>query len=148
MSDKHYAIAKIESTMLGYEDHGILTTYLTVKYDQSAVQGVGGYCLDEPLRSDSGKFIGRIGTAYGCEWIARTIKACGVSSWEKIPGRTIYVVCDSADVWKRKIIGIAPLPTEPGEEFKYDLSFEIVTQAAFSDEVRTIGGLKVIIPLQ
>ena len=38
--------------------------------------------------------------------------------------------------------------SEPGEEFKYDLSFEIVTQAAFSDEVRTIGGLKVIIPLQ
>ena len=37
---------------------------------------------------------------------------------------------------------------QPGEEFKYDLSFEIVTQAAFSDEVRTIGGLKVIIPLQ
>ena len=36
----------------------------------------------------------------------------------------------------------------PGEEFKYDLSFEIVTQAAFSVEVRTINGLKVIIPLQ
>lgn len=36
----------------------------------------------------------------------------------------------------------------PGEEFKYDLSFEIVTQAAFSDEVRTINGLKVIVPLQ
>ncbi len=36
----------------------------------------------------------------------------------------------------------------PGEEFKYDLSFEIVTQAAFSDEVRTIGGLKIIVPLQ
>ena len=35
----------------------------------------------------------------------------------------------------------------PGEEFTYDLSFEIVTQAAFSDEVRTINGLKVIIPL-
>lgn len=35
----------------------------------------------------------------------------------------------------------------PGEEFRYDLSFEIVTQAAFSDEVRTIDGLKVIIPL-
>ena len=36
---------------------------------------------------------------------------------------------------------------QPGEEFKYDLSFEIVTQAAFSDEVRTFDGLKVIIPL-
>ena len=34
----------------------------------------------------------------------------------------------------------------PGEEFKYDLSFEIVTKAAFSDEVRTIEGLKVIVP--
>ena len=34
----------------------------------------------------------------------------------------------------------------PGEEFKYDLSFEIVTKAAFSDEVRTIEGLKIIVP--
>ena len=34
----------------------------------------------------------------------------------------------------------------PGEEFRYDLSFEIVTQAAFTDEVRTIDGLKVIVP--
>ena len=34
----------------------------------------------------------------------------------------------------------------PGQEFRYDLSFEIVTQAAFTDEVRTIDGLKVIIP--
>jgi Fe/S biogenesis protein NfuA len=37
--------------------------------------------------------------------------------------------------------------TAPGEEFEYDLSFATVTQAAFSDEVRTISGLKVIIPL-
>lgn len=34
----------------------------------------------------------------------------------------------------------------PGEEFRYDLSFEIVTKAAFSDEVRTIEGLKIIVP--
>jgi Fe/S biogenesis protein NfuA len=41
--------------------------------------------------------------------------------------------------------------SDPGEDFKYDLSFEVVTKAAFSDEVRThsrpeIGSLKVIIP--
>lgn len=35
---------------------------------------------------------------------------------------------------------------DPGREYRYDLSFEIVTQAAFTDEVRTIGGLKVIVP--
>lgn len=34
----------------------------------------------------------------------------------------------------------------PGEDFRYDLSFEIVTQAAFTDEVRTIDGLKIIVP--
>jgi len=36
--------------------------------------------------------------------------------------------------------------SELGEDFRYDLSFDIVTKAAFSDEVRTIDGLKVIIP--
>lgn len=36
--------------------------------------------------------------------------------------------------------------SEPGQEFRYDLSFEITTKAAFSDEVRTHDGLKVIIP--
>jgi Fe/S biogenesis protein NfuA len=33
-----------------------------------------------------------------------------------------------------------------GEDFRYDLSFEVVTKAAFTDEVRTHDGLKVIIP--
>ncbi|MEO8363393.1 MAG: hypothetical protein ABI570_03290, partial [Ilumatobacteraceae bacterium] len=36
--------------------------------------------------------------------------------------------------------------SQPGEDYRYDLSFDIVTKAAFSDEVRTIDGLKVIIP--
>ena len=34
----------------------------------------------------------------------------------------------------------------PGEDFRYDLSFEKVTTAAFTDEVRTIDGLKIIVP--
>ncbi len=34
----------------------------------------------------------------------------------------------------------------PGEDFRYDLSFDEFMKAAFTDEVRTIGGLKVIIP--
>jgi Fe/S biogenesis protein NfuA len=36
--------------------------------------------------------------------------------------------------------------SDPGAEFRYDLSFEITTKAAFTDEVRTHDGLKVIIP--
>ena len=36
--------------------------------------------------------------------------------------------------------------SEPGEDFRYDLSFEKVTTAAFTDEVRTVDGLKIIVP--
>lgn len=38
------------------------------------------------------------------------------------------------------------LASEPGEEFRYDLSFEEFLEAAFTDEVRTHDGLKVIVP--
>lgn len=36
--------------------------------------------------------------------------------------------------------------SQPGEDFRYDLSFDFYTKAAFSDEVRTIDGLKIIVP--
>ena len=42
--------------------------------------------------------------------------------------------------------------SKPGEEFRYDLSFEVITKAAFTDEVRTHTGdgasLKVIVPTE
>ena len=37
-------------------------------------------------------------------------------------------------------------PPTPGEPFRYELGFEEYLTAAFSDEVRTHGGLKVMIP--
>ncbi|RLE22412.1 MAG: hypothetical protein DRJ50_07690 [Actinobacteria bacterium] len=40
-------------------------------------------------------------------------------------------------------LGIASVP---GEEFRYDLSFEEFLTAAFTDEVRTHDGMKIIIP--
>lgn len=40
-------------------------------------------------------------------------------------------------------LGIA---SSPGEDFRYDLSFEEFLRAAFTDEVRTHDGVKVIIP--
>ena len=38
------------------------------------------------------------------------------------------------------------IASDPGEDFRYDLSFEEFLTAAFTDEVRTHDGLKVIIP--
>lgn len=38
------------------------------------------------------------------------------------------------------------IASDPGEEFRYDLSFEEYLTAAFADQVRTHDGMKVIIP--
>ena len=38
------------------------------------------------------------------------------------------------------------IASAPGEDFRYDLSFEEYLKAAFTDEVRTHDGIKVIIP--
>jgi hypothetical protein len=110
-------IAKIESTTLGVEDHGIFTAFLNVTYG-GAGQGVGGYCLDR-YDKEAKK---RVGTAYGCEFIARLIRACGVDSWEKVKGRTIFVLHENNE--HGKVIGIENLPTEKGNRFIFADLFE------------------------
>ena len=44
--------AKIKSTKLGYEDHGILTCFLILEQESSS-QGFGGYRLDAPENKPS-----------------------------------------------------------------------------------------------
>lgn len=100
--------------MLGYEDHGTMTVYLTVDYG-GACQGIGGYCLDSYDR----KADRRAGTRMGLEFIMGVLKACGVESWERVQGRTIFVIVED-NSWNAKVIGLAPLPTERGEEFLFE----------------------------
>ena len=117
-------IAKIESTMLGREDHGIWTAFLFVSYGASS-QGIGGYGLDGPTHDDDGKFVRRVGSAFGMEWIMRATAACGVDSWEKVAGRTILVYFEDDAGYFGQPIGIGPLPTEPGKPFMFaDLAAE------------------------
>jgi hypothetical protein len=82
MSERENAI--IDSTMLGTEDHGIFTCWLSLTFDDTG-QGFGGYGLDEPIHED-GKFKGRIGSAYGMDFIMGILKALSVESWEKLKG--------------------------------------------------------------
>ena len=111
-------IAKIESTDLAFHNGSILTAYLHVSYGDGLAQGIGGYGLD---RYDTAKK-DRIGTAYGCEFIRRVMQACGVERWEDLPGRTVYVLQTERQtpLGSSGAIGIAPLPTEPGTEFRFD----------------------------
>ena len=66
--------AIINSTHLGYEDHGTLTAMLTMTGDGWG-QGFGGMTLRP-----------RDGNAMA-EFVERTLKAVGVDRWEKLKGQ-------------------------------------------------------------
>ena len=89
--------ARIESTMLGREDHGIATFMLDLDYG-GVGQGAGGYALDEPQKDSTGKFIKRVGTACGMDLILRVLDVLEVETWEKLPGTFCRVKSEHAKV--------------------------------------------------
>lgn len=98
-------IATIESTRLGYQEHGILTADLTLRWGASGVS-VGGYALDKPRSSDV-KDHSREGTAFGLDqiiWIMRTV---GVENWEDLQGKQVIVLFDGDDSPTSRAVGIA-----------------------------------------
>lgn len=82
--------AKINSTMLGMEDHGIMSFYLYLDYGGGG-QGAGGYCLDKPLKDEKNKFIKRVGTSAGLSVIMEILNTVGVTKWEDLKGKHIRV---------------------------------------------------------
>jgi hypothetical protein len=111
-------IAKIRSTHLGYEDHGIFTAYLDLDYGGSG-QSAGGYALDEYVDDLKGRY----GTSGGMDFIIGVLKACGVSTWEKVAGRTLIALRE--EDYHGKVIGLKPLPTEGGETFIFSAAFPV-----------------------
>ena len=91
--------ANITRTMLGIEDHGIMSYSLTLDYGGSG-QSFGGYCLDTPVKDDDGKFLGRKGVAYGADTILKILETLEVSTWEKLPGTKCRVVATHTGVKK------------------------------------------------
>lgn len=77
--------AKISSTMLGYEGHGIMTWWLTLEWDGGGV-GLGGYVL---------------GGQSGIDSIEEILKTVGVETWEELKGK--YVVLESEGIGGRAI---------------------------------------------
>ncbi len=88
--------ARIESTMLGEEDHGIMTCFLYLDYG-GAGQGFGGYGLQ---RWDKAENRAR-GTEYGMEFIMRILDVVGVRKWEDLVNQYIR-----ADAEHGKVHGI------------------------------------------
>lgn len=92
---------KITGTMLGREEHGILTFYLFIEFD-SGVCSYGGYKLDS-YDKKAGK---RIGAAAGMQAIAEILDCVGVTKWEDLTGA--FIRCEHQG-WGGKIIRIGNL---------------------------------------
>ena len=74
--------AKIESTMLGREDHGIMTWMITIKFDKCVSCGVGGYALDSYDKETKT----RVFYADSMESVSKLLEVVGVDKWEDLPG--------------------------------------------------------------
>lgn len=77
--------AKIRSTMLGREDHGIMTFMIFVEFDRGTCCGVGGYAIDRC----EGDHETRVFSASGLEAISKILDVVGVDKWEDLPGKYI-----------------------------------------------------------
>lgn len=82
--------AKITSTMLGREDHGILTFMVYITFDSGVVCGVGGYHLDEY----NAKTKTRVFSVKSMEIISKILEVVGVDAWEDLLGQYIRVEDD------------------------------------------------------
>lgn len=78
--------ARIRKTMLGYEDHGMLSFTLDLEYG-GAGQGAGMYQLDSYDKEKKE----RVDTHLVGFMLRRVLKTVGVEKWEDLPGKYIRV---------------------------------------------------------
>jgi hypothetical protein len=113
--------ARIESTFLGVEDHGIFTALLRFDFGGS-VQGSPGYTLDD-VPNEAGE---RQMTEQGGEFIRRLIAVNGpFATWENLKGSSVLVY-RASDNWGADIIGVGPMPFNGGRIFFFDEVFPAV----------------------
>lgn len=76
--------AKIRSTMLGRENHEIMTFMIYISADGFDC-GIGGYWLDEFNSATQT----RVFRAESMEAISKVLEVVGVDKWEDLPGKYI-----------------------------------------------------------
>lgn len=108
--------AIIKSTMLGYEDHGIMTYMLQLDREIGS-QGFGGYALKGGKADNK-----HIQAAYGMDTITSILNTVGVDTWEELKNKHIRIMCEEG--WNGKILGIGNIikdkwfyPKELGKQY-------------------------------
>ena len=105
MEDQTTLNARIKSTHLGFEDHGILTIWIHLEFEHSG-QGFGGFVLDDkPLEEDRGQSgYRRQPSALAGRSITGILQALDVTSWEKLAGTYVRIRKDGG--WSAPITHI------------------------------------------
>lgn len=111
MSELIRRLGKISSASLTYEDHGILTCFVSFDFGDSC-QGFGGYALDSYNKTTKN----REGTAPGLDWIIWVLRALDAPSLEKLSGRVCYAL-KASDSFMGPIIGLQAIEPEGGKSF-------------------------------
>lgn len=93
--------AKITGTMLGFEDHGIMTFFVYLEWDGAGV-GFGGYGLDE-YNPELKK---RVGVGMSLDLLKEIMEVVGVEKWEDLKGK--YCRVESGG-WGESAIAIGNL---------------------------------------
>ncbi len=84
--------AIIKSASLTTDDHGLLSSWLTLDYG-GAGQGFGGYALYLPKSFTHHGLLSHAG-----HWIWRVMEIAGVTNWNDLPGKTIRVLGTNSHV--------------------------------------------------
>lgn len=79
--------ARITGTMLGREDHGIMTFTISVDISEGGCCAIGGYALDGYDRETKA----RVFSAKSMEAVSKILEVVGVDTWEDLKGRYIRV---------------------------------------------------------
>lgn len=98
---QHYRaeIMTVESTKLGYEDHGIFTAILHLR-GTGITTSAGGYFFSE-RRGEH-----QTGTAYGMSQIMAIAETVGVRTWEEVKGQKVLALYQGSAA---NCVGIAHL---------------------------------------
>lgn len=113
--------AQITKTMLGREDHGIMTFMIFVDISEAGCCGIGGYALDYYDREKDVRAF----NAKGLEVISEILDVVGVDTWEQLEGKYIRVKDNG---WGEQINDIGNLMSDKWINLKDSFSKKVYEQ--------------------